>query len=80
MAGGYANIKPKDGKQFSKEYQPKEKWTEKKALALGNELILWMNEIHPNGEDKGNIFYEDFLVIERGLYPELITYFISFIS
>jgi len=28
MPGGKGNIKPKDGKQFSSEYQPEEKWTE----------------------------------------------------
>ena len=39
MAGGYGNIKPEEGKQFSSEYQPKEKWTEEKALKLGEDLI-----------------------------------------
>lgn len=68
MPGGKGNIKPEDGKQFSSEYQPKEKWTEEKALQLGNDLIDWMknNEI--------NMFWEEYLVMERDLYPELIAY------
>lgn len=68
MPGGKGNIKPEDGKQFSSEYQPEEKWTEEKALQLGNDLIDWMknNEI--------NMFWEEYLVMERDLYPELIAY------
>lgn len=68
MPGGKGNIKPEDGKQFSSEYQPAEKWTEEKALQLGNDLIDWMknNEI--------NMFWEEYLVMERDLYPELIAY------
>jgi len=68
MAGGKGNIKPEDGKQFSSEYQPQEKWTEKKALDIGGELIEWMKL-----EDE-NIFMDDFLVIVND-YPEgLISY------
>jgi len=74
MAGGKGKIRPEDGKQFSKEYQPKEKWTEQKALQLGNDLIAWLKEENAEGEDKGNIFYEEFLVIERDLYLDLIRY------
>ena len=68
MPGGKGNIKPEDGKQFSSEYQPEEKWTEEKALQLANDLIDWMknNEI--------NMFWEEYLVMERDLYPELIAY------
>jgi len=74
MPGGNKNIKPEDGKKFSSEYQPQEKWTEKKSLKLGADLIDWLKARDEDGEDKGNIFYEEFLVIERDLYPQLITY------
>lgn len=68
MPGGKGNIKPEDGKQFSSEYQPAEKWTEEKALQLGNDLIDWMKE------NEINMFWEEYLVMERDLYPELIAY------
>ncbi len=74
MPGGYKNIRPKDGKQFSSTYQPEEKWTEEVALQLADDLINWMKAKDEDGEDKGNIFYEEYLIIERELYPELITY------
>lgn len=74
MAGGKGNIRPEDGKQFSSEYQPNEKWTEKKALELGQELIDWLKEKDENGEDKGHIFFQEFLLIEKDLYEELISY------
>ena len=74
MAGGKGNIKPEDGKQFSKDYQPQEKWTEQKALELGNELIEWLKAKDAEGEDKGNMFYQEFLIIEKDLYEELIAY------
>lgn len=84
MPGGKGNIKPSDGRQFSSEYQPKEKWTEKKALELGNDLLNWLREKDTDNQDKGNIFYEEFLVIERDLYPQLISYlsdkFTSFLN
>jgi hypothetical protein len=68
MPGGKGNIKPEDGKQFSSEYQPEEKWTEEKALQLGNDLIDWMKK------SEINVFWEEYLVMERDLYPELIAY------
>jgi len=68
MAGGKGNIKPEDGKQFSSEYQPEEKWTEKKSLELGDDLIAWM-KLAPT-----NIFWEEYLIIERDLYGSLIAY------
>jgi hypothetical protein len=68
MPGGYGNIKPKDGKQFSSTYQPKPKWTKKRAEQLGNDLIAWQKK------DAINIFWEEFLVIERDLYPDVIRY------
>ena len=64
----------KKGKKFSSEYQPSEKWTEKKALDLGQELLSWMKEKDDDGEDKGNIFFEDFLMIENNYCEELIAY------
>lgn len=67
MPGGKGNIKPADGKQFSKEYQPEEKWTEKKALKVGNELLEWIKK-------DGNLFFEDFLYIQNDYYNELIAY------
>jgi hypothetical protein len=73
MAGGNKNIKPEDGKQFSKEYQPKEKWTEEIALQLGNDLIDWLKAKDEDGEDVGNIFYKEFLIIEKDLHPNKIS-------
>lgn len=74
MPGGNKNIRPEDGKQFSSEYQPPEKWTEDKSLQLADELIDWLNEVDEDGEDVGNMFYEEFLVIKKRLYPDLIAY------
>jgi len=74
MAGGKGNIRPEDGKQFSKDYQPAQKWTEEKAIVLGKELIEWLKEKNEDGEDKGNIFFQEFLIIEKNLYEEIIAY------
>jgi len=74
MPGGNKNIKPSDGKQFSKDYQPEEKWTEKKAIELGEGMIEWLKEKNEDGEDKGNLFFEEFLIIEQDLYVDLISY------
>lgn len=74
MAGGKGGIRPEDGKQFSSEYQPAEKWTEEKALKLGNELIDWLKEKDEEGEDKGNMFYQEFLIVEKNLYEGVISY------
>ncbi len=68
MPGGNGNIRPEDGKQFSSEYQPKRKWTEKKAKKVGKDLIKWMNE------DDQNLFFEEFLILKNNYYPELISY------
>jgi len=82
--GGYKNIQDGERKQFSSEYQPEEKWTEKKALELGDNLIKWLNKKDENQKDEGNIFFEEFLIIEQNLYPELISYlsnkFLSFLK
>ena len=74
MPGGNKNIKPEDGKQFSKDYQPDESWTEKKALELGNQLLDWQKEVDKEGNDKGHIFWEEFFVIKNDYYPELPSY------
>ncbi|MBE9488997.1 MAG: hypothetical protein IMY67_01765 [Bacteroidetes bacterium] len=68
MPGGKGNITPKDGKQFSSEYQPKQKWTEKKALKVGHDLIKWLKA------EEENIFFEEFLYIENDYYSDLIGY------
>jgi len=60
--------------KFSKDYQPKPKWTEKKAINLGEDLIKWLKDKDEEGEDKGNMFFEEFLIIEKNLYPDLIRY------
>ena len=74
MPGGKGNINGNDGKRFSSEYQPERPWTEDAALKLGNELIEWLKEKDDDEEDKGHIFYEEFLIIENDYYPELISY------
>ncbi len=68
MSGGKGNIKPEDGKQFSSEYQPDEKWTKEKAEQVGIDLIKWMNEKNEN------IFFEEFLMLNNDYYPQLISY------
>lgn len=72
--GGNKGIRPEDGKQFSSTYQPPEKWTEERALALADELIEWLKEKDEEGNDKGNMFYEEFLIIEKDLYIDVIRY------
>ena len=44
-----------------------QKWTEEKALKIGEELISWYDE------DNTNIFFEQFLQ-QRGIYRDLIGY------
>lgn len=61
-------IGPEDGKKFSSTYQPKPKWTKAKAMQLANDLIAWQKK------DAINIFWEEFLVIERDLHPNVIGY------
>jgi hypothetical protein len=68
MPGGNKNIRPEDGRQFSSTYQPKPKWTKAKAVQLGEDLIAWQNK------DAINIFWEEFLVMERNLHPNVIGY------
>lgn len=68
MPGGKGNIKPSDGKQFSSEYQPEEKWTEKKALKVANDLLDWMKS------DEKNIFFQKFLIIDNDYPSGLVSY------
>jgi len=68
MPGGKGNIKPSDGKQFSSEYQPEERWTEAVALEVGKALIKWLKE-----KDE-HIFFDEFLYIENDYYSSLISY------
>lgn len=56
-----------NGKKFSSEYQPQEKWTEEKAIELGESLLEWMRV-------ENNLFFEEFLLIENDYYDSLITY------
>ena len=44
-----------------------EKWTEEKALELGNEMIEWLKK-------DGNVFYGEFLSVVKDLYPNTISY------
>ena len=56
MPGGKGKIRPKDGKQFSSEYQPQEEiWTEDVAILFLTDLLNWLFE------DKTNMFYEEFI-------------------
>ncbi len=74
MPGGKGNIRPEDNpKPFVKGHKYNEKWTEKKALELGNELIEWLNEVDENGNDKGNILFNEFLYLKNNLHPSLIS-------
>ena len=63
----------KYGMQFSKSYQPVEKWTEEEALKLGFELIEWLKVETERGETN-NIFVDKFLIVENDYYPQLVTY------
>ena len=68
MPGGKGNIRPSDGRQFSSDYQPAEKWTEDRAMQLGYDLIAWQKE------KPENVFWEEFIIMEKELYPEIISY------
>jgi hypothetical protein len=68
MPGGKGKIRPEDGKQFSSTYQPLPKWTQAKAEQLGADMIAWQKK------EAVNIFFEEYLIMERDLYPEVIAY------
>ena len=69
MPGGKGKIRPEDGKQFSSEYQPQEKWTEEKAIKLAQDLIAWLKV-----PGKDNMFFEEFLYIQNDYYVTIISY------
>ena len=74
MPGGNKNIKSKDGTPFESGNKVAEKWTLDEATKLGNDLIEWLRAKDEDGEDLGNMLFEEFLIIEKDLYPELIAY------
>jgi len=74
MGGGKGNIKPSDGVQFGKGNKAAEKWTEAVALKLGQELIDWLKEVDEEGNDKANMFFNEFLIIEKDLDDSTIDY------
>lgn len=65
---------PKTSTSFKTGNKAAEKWTIDEALKLGNDLINWLKEKDDEGNDKGHIFYEEFLCIENDYYVELISY------
>lgn len=62
---GYINRMSK----FKKGNKLAEKWTEKKALELGDELLTWISN---NRKDR--IFFSYFLTVEKGLYAHIVRY------
>jgi hypothetical protein len=46
------------------------KINESTAKRLGTQLIKWLKQEDQHGNDKGNIFYEDFLFIEKLISEE----------
>jgi hypothetical protein len=68
MPGGKGKIRPEDGKQFSTDYQPEEKWTEEKALKVASDLKEW------HKTDQDHIFWEEFLMIDNDYPEKLISY------
>lgn len=73
MPGGNKAIRPEDGVQFKKGNKAAEKWTEEKALALGEELIKYLKKGSKKGKDE-NVFFEYFLVVEKQLPAKLISF------
>ena len=58
-------------KQTTRRKYTNTKWTEPKANRLFDELLDWMRA------DTKNIVWDRFTVIEKGLYPEIISYLAS---
>ena len=81
---GYKNIDPHCGKKFTSEYQPdKEIWTEEISVRFLTDMIEWLKEKDDEGDDKGNIFYEEFILLvadpkkyheKAKIYHELPSY------
>lgn len=64
------------GKQFSKDYQPtnRRKWTEEKANKVLMELIAWLKVEGTEGNEAGNIFLKEFVLIEKDLPINILSY------
>lgn len=73
MAGGKGQIRPEDGVQFGFGNKAAEKWTEEKALELGEDLIKWISEEDLNDPAR-RVFINGFLVLERGLNVTTVNY------
>ena len=69
MPGGYKNINGSDGNTFEKGNKYGEKWTEEVANELADELIEWIKS-----DEKENMFFKEFLLLKKGLYPDLLKY------
>lgn len=69
------STKKKEGGQ--KGNKNAETWTEEAALELGHSLIKWLTPdlIEGKGDvNEGNIFFEEYIVIRRGLTPRIANY------
>lgn len=75
MSKEYKNLENRV--KFKKGNKSAEKWTEEIALELGEEMIEWLNEVNDQGEDKGNMFFREFLVIKKGLYTTVINHLMN---
>ena len=65
---------PRSSTTIKKGEKLAEKWTEDKAIKLGNDLINWLTKKNKDNEENSNIFFEEYLVIERGYYEEVTSY------
>lgn len=75
MNAGKGTIRPKDNpKPFTKGNKFAEKWNENTANILANELIEWLLKFDTAGQLNENIFFKEFLIIQKGLHPKTISY------
>lgn len=71
MPRGKNTIRPEDNpKPFKQGNKAAEKWTEENALQLGDELIEWLTD----KSKPQNVFFEEFLIIEKDLNTKIISY------
>lgn len=56
---------------FAKGNKCAEKWSEEEAIKLGDELLEWMYS------RIDNVFFEDFFVVEKKLYPTIYSFLIE---
>lgn len=54
------------------------KINEATAKRLSSQLLKWMRETDKNGKDKGNIFYEDFIFIDKLLSEDEFNNLLEF--